>query len=69
MMQQQDGAEEAQRQADEHLAYVHAAAVKIPKFYEWNSTLWFQTIEASFNVAAITTERTRLNHVLAGLDQ
>lgn len=43
-------------------------AVKPPPFWKSNPTLWFVRLEANFNLANITSELTKFNHVVASID-
>ncbi|XP_015911952.2 uncharacterized protein [Parasteatoda tepidariorum] len=51
--------------AEEQISHV---SVKPPPFWKPNPTLWFIRLEALFNLAKITVEETKFNHVVAALD-
>lgn len=43
-------------------------SVKPKPFWKRNPTLWFMQIEAQFELAGITTDSTKFNHVLASVE-
>ena len=47
---------------------ISSLSVKLPKFYKFNPTAWFQIAESHFRLAKITTQATKFDHVLVSLD-
>ena len=41
--------------------------LKVPQYYEEDPTLWFEILEVNFELARITTERTKYLHARAAL--
>ena len=54
--------------ANRHANNVYAATVKLPVFWQHNLRLWFQHIEAQFQLRGITQDVTKYFHVVAVLD-
>jgi len=47
---------------------VRAISVKPPTFWTDRPVLWFAKLEAQFDIAGITVQKTKFNYVLQGLD-
>ena len=45
--------------------YIHRPAVRLPPFWPG---LWFATAEAQFDLASVTSERTKFNYVISQLE-
>jgi hypothetical protein len=43
-------------------------AVRLPPFWPDRPALWFSQAEAQFELAAVTSERTKFNHIISQLD-
>jgi hypothetical protein len=54
--------------ADAPGAAVYRAAVRLPPFWPKRPALWFAQTEAQFELAGITSERTKYSHVISQLD-
>jgi hypothetical protein len=48
--------------------YTHRPAVRLPPFWPDRPGLWFAQAEAQFNLAAVTSERTKFNYVISQLE-
>lgn len=48
---------------------ISAASVKLPPFWKESPSLWFNIIEAQFEVANIVTDKTKYNYILSILYQ
>ena len=48
---------------------VQAISAKLPTFYEHNPAGWIINVEAQFQIARITSEKTRFYHAVASLSQ
>ena len=48
---------------------VHAATVKLPKFYALAPAFWFAQAESQFRIKRITEEVTKFDHVVASLTE
>lgn len=49
-------------------ASVYRVAVRLPPFWADRPSLWFAQAEAQFELAGVTHERTKFNHVVSQLD-
>jgi hypothetical protein len=49
-------------------AAIYRVAVRLPQFWPERPTLWFAQAEAQFELAGITSERTKYSHVISHLD-
>jgi hypothetical protein len=49
-------------------AAISRAALRPPPFWPDRPALWFAQAEAQFELAAITSERTKFNHMISQLD-
>jgi hypothetical protein len=49
-------------------AAVYRVAVRLPPFWPDRPAVWFAQAEAQFELAAITSERTKFNCVISHLD-
>jgi hypothetical protein len=47
---------------------VYRVAVRLPPFWPDRPALWFARAKAQFELAAITSERTKFNHIISQLD-
>jgi len=54
---------------NEALGTIAAVAVKLPKFWPQNLSVWFSLVEAQFRNARVTTDQTKFDHVLGVIDQ
>ena len=55
---------------DENLSSaVHRVAVRLPPFWPERPAIWFAQAEAQFELAVITRQRTKFNHVVSQLNQ
>jgi hypothetical protein len=54
--------------ADTLGAAVYRVAVRLPSFWPDRPAVWFAQAEAQFELAAITSERTKFNYVISQLD-
>ena len=48
---------------------VTALAVRVPPFWRRNPELWFVHLEAQFQMSGITSDATRFNYAVVGLDE
>ena len=53
---------------DDESQAVARVAVKPPPFWKSNPALWFVRLEAQFELANISTDLTKFNHVLSAVD-
>jgi hypothetical protein len=49
-------------------AVIYRVAVRLPPFWPDRPGLWFAQAEAQFELASITHERTKFNHIISQLD-
>uniref|UniRef100_A0A5S6Q0E0 RNA-directed DNA polymerase n=1 Tax=Trichuris muris TaxID=70415 RepID=A0A5S6Q0E0_TRIMR len=47
---------------------VESIAVKIPPFWTQSPALWFKRVEAQFQIARITVDETKFNHIVGGME-
>lgn len=47
---------------------ISRVAIRPPAFWKANPKLWFSQIEAQFNIAKITADETKFNHVVAAIE-
>jgi hypothetical protein len=48
--------------------YIHRPAVCLPPFWPDRPGLWFATVEAQFDLASVTSEKTKFNYVISQLE-
>ena len=48
--------------------YIHRPAVRLPPFWPDRPGLWFATAEAQFDLACVSSERTKFNYVISQLE-
>jgi hypothetical protein len=48
--------------------YVHRPAVRLPPFWPDRPGLWFATAEAQFDLASVTSEKTKFTYVISQLE-
>jgi hypothetical protein len=48
--------------------YIHRPAVRLPPFCPDRSGIWFATAEAQFDLASVTSEKTRFNYLIFHLE-
>jgi hypothetical protein len=49
-------------------AAIYRVAVRLPPFWPDRPALWFAQAEAHFELAAITSEKTKFSHIISQLD-
>ncbi|KAI4474110.1 hypothetical protein M0804_015015 [Polistes exclamans] len=67
-----DRADQQQHQRisnDDEVTINAARAVKLPPFWKENPVLWFAQAEAAFNIARVTNDSTKFQHLVVHLDQ
>jgi hypothetical protein len=58
----------AEPSVDASGAAVYRVAVRLPPFWPEQPAVWFAQAEAQFELASITSERTKFNYVISQLD-
>jgi hypothetical protein len=54
---------------DNNRSEIYRVAVRLPPFWQERPAVWFAQAEAQFELAAITQQRTKFNHVVSQLSQ
>lgn len=54
---------------EEEVPTINRVSIKVPPFYRSNPNAWFRVLEAQFDIAGITTQKTRLNHLISNLPE